>query len=201
MLGIDGALTTRTDGLGQQLQRNQKDQDALEVRLDGDREARLRAQYTALDTAMAQLQRQSSYITQQIAAWNASDASELGRQARRGRSGAARPVSHAKSSRSGLSSRQGRYRYCMASPHRERHRSMFAPATPSATASSAFAGAYRTVGVETGVAAATPHQLVTMLFDGFDDAIAAGPRRRSRRARSRRSARRSRAPCGSSTKA
>ncbi|MEP7301451.1 MAG: flagellar filament capping protein FliD, partial [Caldimonas sp.] len=70
MIGIDGALTTRTDGLGQQLQRNQKDQDALEIRLAGI-EKRYRAQYTALDTAMARLSTQSSYITQQIAAWNA----------------------------------------------------------------------------------------------------------------------------------
>jgi flagellar protein FliS len=49
---------------------------------------------------------------------------------------------------------------------------MFASAASSRHASSAFAGAYRTVGVETGVAAATPHQLVTMLFDGFNAAIA-----------------------------
>lgn len=70
MIGIDGALTTRTDGLNQQLQRNQKDQDALEMRLAAI-EKRYRAQYTALDTAMAQLQTQSSYITQQIAAWSA----------------------------------------------------------------------------------------------------------------------------------
>ena len=48
---------------------------------------------------------------------------------------------------------------------------MFASAAPSRTASSA-SGAYRTVGVETGVAAASPHQLVTMLFDGFNNAIA-----------------------------
>ncbi|MCE9661124.1 MAG: flagellar filament capping protein FliD [Burkholderiales bacterium] len=70
MIGIDGALTTRTDGLGQQLNRNQKDQDALQLRLDAI-EKRYRAQYTALDTAMAQLTSQSGYITQQIAAWNA----------------------------------------------------------------------------------------------------------------------------------
>ena len=70
MIGIDGALTTRTEGLGQQLQRNQKDQDALEIRLAAI-EKRYRAQYTALDTAMAQLQTQSAYITQQIAAWSA----------------------------------------------------------------------------------------------------------------------------------
>ena len=49
---------------------------------------------------------------------------------------------------------------------------MFAPAPSSLAASSAYAGAYRTVGVETGVAAASPHQLVTMLFDGFNAAIA-----------------------------
>ena len=70
MIGIDGAITTRTEGLGQQLQRNQKDQDALELRLEAI-EKRYRAQYTALDTAMAQLSTQSAYITQQIAAWSA----------------------------------------------------------------------------------------------------------------------------------
>jgi len=75
MIGIDGAVTTRTDGLGQQLQRNQKDQDALQLRLDAI-EKRYRATYTALDTAMAQLQTQSSYITQQIAAWAANSGSK-----------------------------------------------------------------------------------------------------------------------------
>lgn len=70
LLGVDGALTTRTDGLGQQLQRNQKDQDALNIRL-GAIEKRMRAQYTALDATMATLNSQSSYITQQIAAWAA----------------------------------------------------------------------------------------------------------------------------------
>lgn len=72
MLGVDGALTTRTDGLGQQLQRNQKDQDRLELRLEAI-EKRLRAQYTALDRTMALLNSQSGYITQQIAAFNASN--------------------------------------------------------------------------------------------------------------------------------
>ncbi len=74
MIGVDGALTTRTDGLNQQIQRNQKSQDALEVRLAAI-EKRYRAQYTALDTAMAQLQTQSAYITQQIAAWAANSKS------------------------------------------------------------------------------------------------------------------------------
>jgi flagellar protein FliS len=35
----------------------------------------------------------------------------------------------------------------------------------------AGAGAYQQVGVSTGVAAASPHQLVQMLFDGFDEAL------------------------------
>ena len=75
MLGVDGALTTKTDGLGQQLDRNQKDQDALQVRLDGI-EKRMRAQYTALDATMAVLNSKSNYITQQIAAFNASNSSK-----------------------------------------------------------------------------------------------------------------------------
>src|SRR5215203_1034470 len=75
MLGVDGALTTKTDGLGQQLQRNQKAQDALQTRLDGI-EKRMRAQYTALDATMALLNSRSSYITQQIAAFNANNSSK-----------------------------------------------------------------------------------------------------------------------------
>ena len=46
---------------------------------------------------------------------------------------------------------------------------MFATA---ATTRNTHAVAYRQVGVETGVAAASSHQLVQMLFDGFDDALA-----------------------------
>jgi flagellar secretion chaperone FliS len=47
---------------------------------------------------------------------------------------------------------------------------MFATATVHAP--HAGAGAYRQVGVVTGVSAASPHQLVLMLFDGFDEALA-----------------------------
>jgi flagellar secretion chaperone FliS len=43
--------------------------------------------------------------------------------------------------------------------------------TPGAAAS-AGAGAYRHVGIETGVAGASAHQLVSMLFDGVQDSIA-----------------------------
>lgn len=46
---------------------------------------------------------------------------------------------------------------------------MFASAFPLSP--QAGAGAYHQVGVSTGVAAATPHQLVLMLFDGFDTAL------------------------------
>lgn len=49
---------------------------------------------------------------------------------------------------------------------------MFAPAAVYRNASNSFASAYRQIGVETGVADASPHQLVMMLFDGFNDAIA-----------------------------
>lgn len=38
--------------------------------------------------------------------------------------------------------------------------------------SAGYAAAYRRVGVETGVAGASPHQLVAMLFDGYMDALA-----------------------------
>jgi len=75
MLAIDGTLTTRTDGLGQELQRNQKDQDSLNVRL-ADIEKRMRAQYTALDATMAKLTSISSFVTQQINAYNASSSSK-----------------------------------------------------------------------------------------------------------------------------
>ena len=75
MLGIDGALTTKTDSLAKQLDRNQDDQDALQLRLDAI-EKRMRAQYTALDATMAVLNSQSNYITQQIAAFNASNSSK-----------------------------------------------------------------------------------------------------------------------------
>jgi flagellar hook-associated protein 2 len=75
MLGVDGAVTTRTAGLNAQLQRNEKDQDTWNTRLD-QIEQRLRAQYTALDAVMAQLSTQSSYLTQQIAQYNASHSSK-----------------------------------------------------------------------------------------------------------------------------
>ena len=44
-------------------------------------------------------------------------------------------------------------------------------ATASVLSPHAGAGAYRQVGVATGVSTATPHQLVLMLYDGFDEAL------------------------------
>ncbi len=49
---------------------------------------------------------------------------------------------------------------------------MFAPNDSPRNATRALAGAYHTVGVETGVAGASPHRLVAMLLEGFGDAIA-----------------------------
>ena len=35
-----------------------------------------------------------------------------------------------------------------------------------------FANAYRQIGTETGISGATPHKLITMLFDGFMETLA-----------------------------
>ena len=48
---------------------------------------------------------------------------------------------------------------------------MFA-STASRNSFQGFASAYRSIGVETGVSSASPHRLVAMLFDGFQDAVA-----------------------------
>ncbi|MEO7852339.1 MAG: flagellar export chaperone FliS [Rubrivivax sp.] len=47
---------------------------------------------------------------------------------------------------------------------------MFAP-SPVRAAANAPAVAYRQMGVQTGVTSASSHQLVLMLFDGFDEAL------------------------------
>ena len=69
VLGTDGMLSTRTDGLNKSLSVNAKSQDDMQQRLDAT-EARMRAQYTALDTQMATLNALSTYMTQQITNWN-----------------------------------------------------------------------------------------------------------------------------------
>ncbi len=69
VLGIEGTLTARSDGLSEKLKRNQNAQDRLEERL-AQVQKRLEAQYTALDAQMGKLNGLSSYVTQQVAAWN-----------------------------------------------------------------------------------------------------------------------------------
>ncbi len=64
--GIDGALFSRNSGLQGELSRNQKQQDHMQTHLDAT-QARLTAQYQALDTTMAKMTALSSYVTQQVA--------------------------------------------------------------------------------------------------------------------------------------
>ncbi|HSW25209.1 MAG TPA: flagellar filament capping protein FliD, partial [Burkholderiaceae bacterium] len=68
-LGVDGSIASRSDGLRSSISRNEKRQAELENRVL-QTEARLRKQYTALDTQMGQLQSLSSYVTQQLAVLN-----------------------------------------------------------------------------------------------------------------------------------
>lgn len=67
VLGIEGSISTRSDGLRKRIDLNQDRQEMLEDRIVMI-EKRLRAQYTALDKQMASLNSLSSYVTQQIAA-------------------------------------------------------------------------------------------------------------------------------------
>lgn len=71
LLGIDGAITTRSDGLNRRIELNSDQQDQLETRV-AQTEKRLRAQYTALDTTLGKLSGLSSYVTQQMAVFTAS---------------------------------------------------------------------------------------------------------------------------------
>ncbi len=69
VLGIDGSISARTEGLRKRIELNEDRQEQLEDRLTLI-EKRLRTQYTALDKQMASLNSLSSYVTQQIAALN-----------------------------------------------------------------------------------------------------------------------------------
>lgn len=64
-LGIEGSLSTRSDGLRSRITRNEKRQAEMEVRVQ-QTEARLRAQYTTLDKRMGELTGLSNYVTQQM---------------------------------------------------------------------------------------------------------------------------------------
>ncbi|MBO9684988.1 flagellar filament capping protein FliD [Roseateles chitosanitabidus] len=61
MLGMDGALTTRTKGLQENLKSNGKRIDSLEDRV-ANYEKRLRRQYTALDTSMSNLGQKAGIV-------------------------------------------------------------------------------------------------------------------------------------------
>jgi flagellar hook-associated protein 2 len=71
LLGIDGTISQRTEGIRKRIDMNQDRQDQLTDRI-AMVEKRLRAQYTALDRQMGQLSSLSGYITQQIAQFNRS---------------------------------------------------------------------------------------------------------------------------------
>lgn len=72
LINVDGTLSSRTNGLNDKLRRNAKDQDAMDVRL-ARIEARLQAQYGALDTKVSSANALQSYVTQQISLWNKSN--------------------------------------------------------------------------------------------------------------------------------
>ena len=61
----DGALSTHVSGMRTELTYNQKQQDDMQTHLDAT-QARLTAQYQALDTTMSKMNALSSYVTQQI---------------------------------------------------------------------------------------------------------------------------------------
>jgi flagellar hook-associated protein 2 len=69
VVGSDGAISTRTDGLRATIKRNDEKISRLEDRV-ALIEARLRKQYTALDTNMGNLTALQSYVSQQLAQLN-----------------------------------------------------------------------------------------------------------------------------------
>lgn len=71
LLGTGGSIDAKNDALNAQLKTNEKNQDAMNNRLSAT-ETRLRKQYTALDTQIAQMTALNTYITQQVAQWNKS---------------------------------------------------------------------------------------------------------------------------------
>ena len=67
-----GIVTSRTEGLRSRLKRNEQDQANMEDRVERTRK-RLLQQYQALDTRMSTLNGLSTYVTQQLAAFNNSN--------------------------------------------------------------------------------------------------------------------------------
>jgi flagellar hook-associated protein 2 len=71
-LGVGGMFDSMSTGINDSLKRNSQAQSDMQDRLAAT-EARMRAQYTALDTQMSQLNGLSSYISQQISLMNKSN--------------------------------------------------------------------------------------------------------------------------------
>lgn len=72
LLSSDGILTSKTDGISSSITRLDKQADAISLRLSAI-EARYRAQFTRLDTALASMSKTSSFLTQQLSALNANN--------------------------------------------------------------------------------------------------------------------------------
>lgn len=71
ILGNEGVLAARSDGINQSIKDIGRQRETLNRRLDAV-ETRYRAQYTALDSLLSSMQSTSAYLTQQLAALNAS---------------------------------------------------------------------------------------------------------------------------------
>jgi flagellar hook-associated protein 2 len=69
MLESDGLITGRTDGIGKSIKEIDARRDSLQSRLDLV-ERQIRAQFTALDAAVARMQTTSQFLTQQLSALN-----------------------------------------------------------------------------------------------------------------------------------
>ena len=67
VLGVDGSLTTRTEGLRKLISKNQEQQQRYEDRIERYRE-RLVAQFSAMDANLSKLNALQSYMTAQLAA-------------------------------------------------------------------------------------------------------------------------------------
>lgn len=73
LLSTDGTLTGKSKSIQSQINANTKDQEKMSDRIAAI-EKRITAQYTALDTTMANANALSKYVTQQIETWNKSTA-------------------------------------------------------------------------------------------------------------------------------
>jgi flagellar hook-associated protein 2 len=70
VLGTDGSLTTRTEGLQSRIAKNSDNQARMQDRIDRF-QARLTAQYSAMDASQSKLNALSTYVTQQMNALTA----------------------------------------------------------------------------------------------------------------------------------